>query len=305
MPDAEVHFLTKAPFDEVMNTNPYIDKVWTLKDDLNNLLSQLKNEKFDFVADLHHNIRTLRVRSALCVKNKTINKLNIEKWLMVNLKINRLPEIHIVDRYMETVAGLGVKYDGAGLDYFIAEKDVVQLSTLPAPWNNGYVGFVIGAKHSTKRLPTEKIIEIINEMKLPVLLLGGKDDQAVAAEITKQCSDYAFSTCGNYKLGQSASLVKHARFIITHDTGLMHIAAAFHQRIISVWGNTIPGFGMTPFLPSGKGESVIVENNNLTCRPCSKIGFETCPKGHFKCMKEIDVKLIVNQASMWWGMTNP
>ena len=296
----QVDFLTKAPFVDILKSNPYIDNVWTLEDDLNVLISDLKKEKFDFVADLHHNIRSLRVRSALGVKNAAFNKLNSEKWLLVNFKINRLPDVHIVNRYMETVSALGVKYDGGGLDYFIAEKDEVNLKELPAPWNAGYVGFVIGAKHATKRLPTDKIIAVIREMKLPVLLLGGKEDEEAAAAITSQFPDLVFNGCGTFKLNQSASLVKQARFIITHDTGLMHIASAFQQRIISIWGNTIPGFGMTPFLPSGKGESVIIENTNLNCRPCSKIGFDKCPKKHFRCMNDIDVESIVSQASKWW-----
>jgi len=301
IPGVQVHFLTKAPFAEVLNANPHIDKVWILEDNLAKLLSDLKNEHFDFVSDLHHNFRSLRVRSALGVKNVAFNKLNIEKWLLVNFKIDRLPKVHIVNRYMETVAGLGVKYDGKGLDYFIPATDDVVVSELPSPWNAGYGVFVIGAKHTTKRLPPEKIIEIINEMKLPVLLLGGKEDVQTAAAIANQCSAFALNGCGIYRLSQSASLVKQSRFIITHDTGLMHIAAAFHQRIISVWGNTIPGFGMTPLLPGGKGVSVIVENNNLSCRPCSKIGFEKCPKEHFRCMRDIDVKKIANQATTWWN----
>ena len=82
-------------------------------------MEDLKREGYDFIVDLHHNIRTMQVKSALKKKSAAFPKLNIEKWLMVNLKINKLPECHIVDRYFETVNSLGVKNDEKGLEYHI------------------------------------------------------------------------------------------------------------------------------------------------------------------------------------------
>ena len=78
----------------------------------------------------------------------------------------------------------------------------------------------------------------------------------------------------------------------------MHIAAAFKKDIISVWGNTVPQFGMYPYFGTDINHqtpnSTILEVLKLSCRPCSKIGFEKCPKGHFMCMKEIDESLFTN-----------
>jgi ADP-heptose:LPS heptosyltransferase len=66
----------------------------------------------------------------------------------------------------------------------------------------------------------------------------------------------------------------------------MHIASAFQKNIVSVWGSTVPAFGMYPYLVENNFK--IIEVNNLSCRPCSKIGYEKCPKGHFKCMYNIN-----------------
>lgn len=304
LPDAEVHFLTKSSFAGLVRDNPFIDKVHVLGDDLGGVISDLKKEKFDFIADLHHNLRSARVKAALGVKSKAFNKLNIEKWLLVNLKVNRMPAAHIVDRYMQTVVSLGVKYDGGGLDYFIPEKDQIPVRDFPEPFSAGYYAFVIGAKHATKRLPDSKIAEIINHINLPVVLLGGKEDQSSAEAIVAQCGKLIFSACGKYGLNGSASLVQQSKFLITHDTGLMHIAAALRKKIISVWGNTVPEFGMYPFLPSGRGESVIIENKELFCRPCSKIGYDRCPKGHFKCMTAIDTDQIRTQSHRLWNQSD-
>jgi heptosyltransferase-2 len=169
---------------------------------------------------------------------------------------------------------------------------------LPEPFRSGYIGMVIGAKHATKRMPVEKIISLINKIRLPIVILGGKDDLAESEIIEKATGNLCFNACGKYNLGQSASLVEQAQLIITHDTGLMHIAAAFKKKIISIWGNTIPEFGMYPYLPHP--DSQIFEAKGLKCRPCSKIGYAKCPKGHFNCMNTLNENDMVNAVKKMW-----
>jgi len=218
--------------------------------------------------------------------SSSFKKLNFRKWLLVRFKINYMPEMHVVDRYLQLLEPLGIKNDRKGLDYFIPEKDDVDTGTFPQTHQRSYIGFVIGAKHYTKQLPVEKIISICKKINQPIVLLGGKEDATRGEEIAAAVGPLIYNSCGKYNLNQSASIVKQAGKIITHDTGLMHIAAAFKKEIISVWGNTVPAFGFSPYLPAP--ESRMIEVNGLPCRPCSKIGYDKCPKGHFKCMREID-----------------
>lgn len=284
----EIHFLTKEIFSGIVSANPNVDKVITIRKKVKEAASLLIKENYDFIVDLHHNFRSMQVKRLLKKPAASFPKLNIEKWLLVNARINRLPDTHIVDRYFETVKGLGVKNDGAGLDYFIPEKDEIDLSVLPESHQGHYIAFVSGAKFATKQLPVDKMIAIIDRLQLPVVLLGGKEDVKTGEEIANRCGDKIFNACGKFNLNQSASLLKQASAVISHDTGLMHIASAFQKKIYSVWGNTVPAFGMYPYLP-GEG-SKIIQVKNLSCRPCSKIGYNECPKGHFKCMREIDLK---------------
>lgn len=274
----------------MLNNNPYVDKVHTIDKEIDaELIQQLKSENFDFIADLHHNLRTLRLKKALKVASKSFSKLNIPKWLLVNLKINKMPDVHIVDRYLETVNHLGVKNDNEGLDYFIPQNSKVDVSRLPEQQAKGYVGVVIGGQHATKMMPVKKLIEVCENLIEPIVLLGGPEDATRGDEIVKAVGAKVFNACGKFKLDESASLVQQANWIITHDTGLMHIAAAFKKRIVSVWGNTVPELGMYPYMSDPK--SKIVEVKGLSCRPCSKIGFAKCPKTHFKCM-EHDVEKV-------------
>lgn len=294
LPNAEVHYITKKIFKEIVENNPYIDKLHCFDGNLRKILSDLKKENFDYIIDLHHNLRSFILKGKLGIKSFSINKLNLEKWLMVNLKVNKLPHVHIVDRFFQTVKDLNVTNDGEGLDYFIPDHDIVELSTLPESHQKGYIALVIGAKHATKKLPLHKIIALCKQINKPVLMLGGKEDKATGDKVFYGVGSKVYNTCGIYNLNQSASLVQQADKVITHDTGMMHIAAAFKKDIISIWGNTIPAFGMYPYYPSNekKDKSRIIEVRDLPCRPCSKLGFKECPEQHFKCMEEIDEKKI-------------
>ncbi|MBI9037958.1 MAG: glycosyltransferase family 9 protein [Bacteroidales bacterium] len=292
--DCELHFLTKKAFVSIVENNPNIDKVHSIEKDVNEIIPQLYKEGFDFVVDLHNNIRTYLVKKKLKKPSASFNKLNIQKWILVNFKRNFLPDIHIVDRYFQAIKSLGIKNDNKGLDFFIDENNKIERSQLPETHRNGFVGFVIGGKHSTKMLPEDKIISICKKIDKPIILLGGPEDFEKGEIIQKNFGDKVYNSCGKYSINQSASLIFLSEKVITNDTGLMHIAAAYKKKIVSVWGNTVPAFGMYPYLPEVvKENSLIVEVKNLNCRPCSKIGFKKCPKKHFKCMNLIDEEKIV------------
>jgi len=291
--DIEVHYLTKKSFESILFKNPHIDQIHCLEENISELIPKLRAEDFNYIIDLHNNLRSAIVKFKLGKFSYSFNKLNLQKWLLVNFKVNLLPDVHIVDRYFKTVKFLGVENDDKGLDYFIPESDEVDLSTLPSIYQSGYIGFVIGGKHSTKCLPTSKIISICKKIDKPIVLLGDNSDGERAEEIRKSVGDKIYNACGKYNINGSASLVRQAEKIVTHDTGLMHIAAAFNKDIISIWGNTVPEFGMYPYLPGRQERSKIFEVKELFCRPCSKIGYAKCPKGHFKCMNLISEEQIV------------
>jgi len=289
-----VHFLTKKEFLPLIRGNPFIDKIHILDGNMYALLQSIKVEQFDYIIDLHRNLRSLRVRSSLKIMSFTVDKINLAKFLMIRFKVNRLTDKHIVDRYMETTRLFDVTNDGKGLDYFIPPEDEVPLSSLPESFRSGYIALVVGAMHATKQMPVEKMINICRELDLPVILLGGQREGVLGKKIDKQTDDQVLNTCGQYNINQSASLIRQSRVVITHDTGLMHIAAAFHKKILSVWGHTIPEFGMYPYMPDRA--SKIFEVVGLPCRPCTKIGKKECPKGHFRCMNDIDYREIISTA---------
>lgn len=294
LPGVEIHYLTKKKFAGILSSNPHIDKLHTIDRSINEVLSTLKMEKFDFVVDLHTNLRTKSLIWKLRVPSASFPKLNFKKWLYVRFKINKLPDVHIVERYFETVKSLDVKNDQQPCEYFIASEDQVDVTSLGLE-PNSYVAFAIGAQFATKRMPTSKLIELCNAIGKPVVLLGGPEDAETAKAIISQSTGNIQSQCGTLRLGQSASVVQQAQLLVTHDTGLMHIASAFNKRIVSIWGNTTPSLGMYPYMPQNSKNYSIHQVEGLSCRPCSKIGFQSCPKKHFSCMHLQDVGKIAKE----------
>ena len=145
-----------------------------------------------------------------------------------------------------------------------------------------------------------KLKELCAAIDHPIILLGGKEDRENGEQIASVDPSKIYNSCGKFNINESADLVRRAKLIITHDTGLMHIASAFKKPIISIWGNTVPSFGMYPYFgalpadtPKDKLPYDIMEVKPLYCRPCSKIGYNKCPLGHFKCMEKISMQEVV------------
>jgi ADP-heptose:LPS heptosyltransferase len=305
VPTADIHYLTKKSFAPVLAANPYINKLHTIEKEPSEIMDSLLAEDVDYIIDLHHNLRSLQVKRQLKKQAFSFNKLNIEKWLRTALKINKLPNTHIVDRYMHTLQPFGVINDGAGLDYFIPDAEVVSENDIPTSHKAGYIGLVIGAAHATKQYPVHKLEQFCRQLDHPIMVLGGKEDAATGEQLAALDPFKIYNACGKFTINESADLVKHAKLVVTNDTGLMHIAAAFKRPIVSLWGNTIPAFGMYPYygdnflrsaVQNRSGNTTpfdILEVPNLSCRPCSKIGHNKCPKRHFNCMQQIEVATLL------------
>ena len=291
--NAEVHFLCKSAFAGILESNPYIDRIHHFPKKLAEVIPALKAVGFDYIIDLHHNLRSRKVRAYLRVPTRAFPKFNLEKWLLVNWGVNRLPKDHIVDRYFKAVISLNVENDGEGLDFFGApdSTEIRHIITLP----DRYIAFAIGAAHATKRLPNDKIIAICQKINKPIILLGGSGDAENGKTIAQATGPHVQNACGSLSIPDSAAVIRDSHLVISHDTGMMHIAAAFKKKIISIWGNTVPAFGMHPYYGNHVNQNTTVEVSGLSCRPCSKIGHKKCPKGHFRCMNEIDVDKVVQE----------
>jgi len=296
LPSVEIHYLTKENFLDLVKYNPYVSKVHVLMNDWISIIKSLRLEKFDFIFDLHNNLRTRRLKWALQTKSFSFPKRNIQKYIYTRFKRNVLPKNeHVVDRYFSAVSSLNVKNDYQPNRFYININNEIDLKSIGLS-KKGYLAVAIGAQFNTKKLPVDKMTFVLKNCPKPIVLLGNKQDDIEAQQLIHSLKEQSVqSFCGKLNLLQSASLIEQAAVLLTHDTGLMHIAACFETPIVSVWGNTTPELGMFPYTPTRKSQSVVIEVNGLTCRPCSKIGYQSCPKGHFSCMNLQDQNIIWNE----------
>lgn len=284
---AEVHYLTKASMAQLVQDSPYISKVYSIKEDNKEVIGHLLQEHYDAIIDLHKNLRSRQIVRRLNVVTYSYDKLNIRKWLYVNLKINRLPDKHLVDRYFDGVRTLGVSNDGKGLDHYIPEADAAfgrQYHRQHGP----YKVAVLGANYYTKRIPVQLLQKMINtDLNTTYILVGGADVTADGDRLARATT--SINMCGKLTLGQSAAIISMADHVISGDTGMMHIAAAYQRPMTSIWGSTVPALGMYPYYGDSDVPRHMAEVEGLGCRPCSKLGYKRCPRGHFRCMMDQQV----------------
>lgn len=301
LPDCSLHFLTKSTMSQLLTSNPNVDRVVTLQHPLKKTIKQLRSEHYDFVVDLHNNHRSRLIRMRLSAKHSVYRKENFRKWLTILTKHDFMSGLHVVDRYFQAVSPLNVVNDGKGLQLPLPEvlsgeafktrmfgsNSVLQLTAHP------YAIVACGAQHATKRIPLSKLMTLCSQIKGPVLLLGDKGDRDRLRNSDVAFSPNVSNLCGKTSLLESAALIRDAAVVVTPDSSMMHFAAAYHRPVIAVWGATVPEFGFWAY----STQRADCQVSNLRCRPCSRMGSERCPLGHFRCMDFQDWQRIAEAAS--------
>ena len=292
-PHAEIHFVTKADFSNLLNGNKNIDHVFSWENKSDRI--ELYSNQYDAIIDLHANLRSLQLKLRFWnMPHLTLKKKSISKWLFTLTKSNIFNVSHIVDRYIDALKYYEIKNDFEGLD-FICESESNNIKNLP----ENYICLVLGGTYLTKRIPQEKIIELISKSENHnFVLIGGKYEFELGEQIFHHFQDRILNFSGKISIQESAIVLKNSKVVVSGDTGMAHLASALGKPIAMLWGNTDLGYGMGPV----NRQNVEIQNfvvENLSCRPCSKLGFDTCPQGHFKCMLQQNMDDVSNFAEKY------
>lgn len=282
LPGANIDFLVKEGYKEVLQFNPFLRKIMVYREG-ESLDAITEGVSYDLVIDLQNSIKTIKLTSGIDKKVR-FKKSNIKKFLLVNFKLNMLDDYpQIPERYALSIKQSGYipefSLDDEGLDLHFSRVE----TTLP----NGkdYVAIAPGSKHFTKRWPeyhfTKLCKMILDGGAIPVLI-GGSDDLKICSAI-KEAEPRVINLCSENELYKIASILSDCRAAVTCDSGLMHLACAVKTPVLVIFGSTVKDFGFTPY----KNKSIVIENESLSCRPCSHIGLSTCPQKHFKCLVDI------------------
>lgn len=281
-PDLQIDFIVKNQFVDALRLNPHLTNLYQYdsSDEKNNFgIPDLSNNQYDVVIDLQNNFRSSQIRNKINSPSVKFQKPNLSKFLLVNFKINLLKDkTPIPVRYAESIKDF--KLDDKGLELYSNNKPDEKLIN-----KKNLVGLCPGAKHFTKRWLKEYYIELGNSLiknGFIVVLFGGKDDRELCKEISSGINNL-IDLSNDDKLLQTATDMKLCKLIVCNDSGLMHAACAVGVPVAVFFGSSVQEFGFAPY----NNPNLILENKSLICRPCSHIGRESCPKKHFKCMKDI------------------
>lgn len=286
-PNIQIDFVVKSEFFELLKNSPHLTNIYSYSKESTKkkeLLNSLKANKYELVIDLQNNNRSREIVYKLDRKTFQFGKNSLKKFLLVHFKINRLKKAPLIPvRYAKAA---GIKLDNEGLEIF---TDNIADSRLEL--NEKYIGLCPGAKHFTKRWPKEYFIDLgkmLETSGYKVALFGSADESETIKEIESQLGN-PLNLC-NDSILQTAANMKMCKAIYTNDSGSMHLSCAVDVPVIAFFGSTVKEFGFYPY----KNQNVVLEIEDLPCRPCTHIGRNSCPLKHFKCMKEIKPELAFN-----------
>lgn len=279
-PKSKIHFLVKDEYKDVLINNPHLDKIHLLKiEKPKELIKELKKEQFDLIIDLQKNLRSLKISAGIKAPKLRFNKRTFAKLLLVKTKINLLknsPQIPV--RYAGAIPNF--RLDGEGLELITHNRPSELMNT-----KEKIIGFCPGTRHFTKRWPEEYFVDLgkkLIEAGYTIALFGGKEDRELCKNIGSRIPS-AIDLSNDNRILQTAADMKKCTAVICNDSGLMHAACAVQIPVLAIFGSTVKEFGFTPY----NCTNLILENKSLSCRPCTHIGRESCPLGHFKCMNEL------------------
>jgi heptosyltransferase-2 len=280
-PESEIHYLTKSAYKAILELNQAISKIILFNDQpLSELKSEIKNGGYDLVLDIHKNFRSILHTLFSGLNVKRYRKDTIKKFLLVKFKINLFNEITpVYKKYIKTV---GDEFAKKYLHYTSTE---LEFDRTPQ-YDFKYIVIAPSSKHFTKTYPKDKFIDFIKTSSFKVILVGDESnkDKEICEYIENETD--AINLCGRLSYAELANVVFNSEYVITNDSAILHFSEMLGKKVKAIFGSTVKEFGFFPQLEN----SVVFENKNLKCRPCTHIGLPACPLGHFKCMNEIQLE---------------
>ncbi len=307
-PKAQIDFVVKSEYAELVKFNHHLSSVIELKTpdpgELMALRKKIQGGGYDVIFDLHNSLRSRYLRAfSSATSVSVVQKHALARFLLITFKWNTYKAaVPIADRYFGTAQTFGVRNDDKGLEIFIPDESLFSVSSMMAKHRldryNSVLGIAPAANHTTKMWLQERFAEVaveaVRARQAKIFIFGGQEDlqrcNEIASSINSSASmEAAVSFAGKLTLLETAAALDFCDVVLCNDTGIMHLAAARQRNVVAIFGPTVQEFG---FFPYGTRAEVI-EHNDLPCRPCTHIGSENCPQGHFRCMKDTTVDRVL------------
>ncbi len=261
-------------------------------------IREIKNYNVDMVISPHRSVRS-GIIALFSGASKRIGYSLPHLFLFYNIRVKRNKKLHEIDRILLLLAPLGIKP--------LQDERYPVLEVKNTIRREKTVGIAPGSVWGTKRWTEQgyaELIKLLHEHGFSIVLIGSNNDRETADKI-KLISDVEVTDMvGKTDLNELAELISGLSIIVTNDNGAMQIAHAVNTPIVAIFGPTVPAQGFAPI----RRNSMVIENKELYCRPCSAHGPMQCRKGHFLCMKSISPDAVfraLEQLASRAGKTNP
>ena len=291
-PDALIDIVVRKGNESLLQNNPKLNEVfiWNKKQgkykSLVSIMRQIRKKKYDEVI----NLQRFTSAGLMCLRAKADSKIGFNKNAFGFIYSKKLQHNigdgrHEVERNLSTIAHHGAR-KLIRPELFPSKEDY---SSVERWKESNYFCLAPASVWETKKLPFKKWIELIELLKSKgnIYLLGGPDDLDLCTKIKKRFTGNITILAGQLTLLQSAALMKDAEMNFVNDSGPLHLASAMNAPTRAFFCSTIKDFGFGPLAENSK---VVEINYDLDCRPCGLHGYHSCPKGHFKCGNDIDIK---------------
>jgi heptosyltransferase-2 len=297
-PDAEIHWITRQDFAGFLEAEPAVDKVicFDRKAGLRGLISltrKLTSENYDFIYDAHNNQRSLVMKFIFKLNSRvpivTRSKDRLKRLLFFKLRINTYknwPFKGVVSflKPLEKILHKPDKHLIMAESWHFPDKITHKVDTLLQDYTNTTV-LVPSAAWPVKRWPVkhwQKLIKLQPDRKF--VIIAGPDDD-FTKEIAKAAPERVLNLTGQLSLLESACVIDRAAYVISGDTGFLHVADLFKKPSIALIGPTAFGY---PY-----HECIQVLEANLHCQPCSKDGSNGCSQKIYQnCLLKVEPKRV-------------
>ena len=284
-PNSPIHWVVAKGFEGLLDGHPMIDRLWVINKDtwkkiknvkgtiseLKTLSQDLKKEKYDLVIDLQGLLRSGMITAATGARLRIGFKEAREgSRFFYTHKIEGGKDIHAVDRYLKIAAFLGC--DSTDISFPFPPSEVPSSFHV----NKDYAVIVPGARWKTKRWPEEEFGQLTARLPLQSVIVGSAADKYISGLIVSLSQGKALSLAGKTSLKELIGIMRDAKFVVSNDSGPMHIAAALGIPVFAIFGPTDPARTG----PYGTTHTII--KSDAPCAPCFR---RTCDDG--QCLKSV------------------
>lgn len=291
-PKTRVIFAIKERLASIVAHSPHVDEVFALRSGEGPLrfAKRLRSLRPSAVLDLHNKMRSKAIRALLPWSARRVvwHKRDFRDTLPVKLALRPYrASMHFADRYHAAVEELvGRQLPRGRLRYFLGPMDCAladeALVRAGADLSRPILGLSPGANWETKRWPAERFGELAAlalRQGLQVVVQGSDEERELGRRILERAPG-AIDLCGVLDLRALGGFISRCAAFVANDSGPMHVARGLGIPTLAIFGSTDPAMFEFP------GHRALFAG--IECAPCSFFGRSRCPRGHFRCMLDLD-----------------